>query len=236
MCGRFSLNQQAEDLVRAFRLMRCADFPRRFNIAPASMVPVVRQSPEGEWVADLLRWGLVPHDARDPAIGNRLANARCETVADKPSFAAAFHRRRCLVPASGFFEWQSRGRVKQPFYFSAKDGVPLALAGLWESWRCRDGDILRSFCLLTTGANATMAPVHDRMPVLISTADQARWLDPRWAGRDLMELLRPASAEMLQAWPVARAIGHAGQEGPNLIEPVTVVQGELDTDLFSSDN
>jgi putative SOS response-associated peptidase YedK len=125
----------------------------------------------------LLRWGLVPHWAKDPTIGNRLANARGESVAEKPAFREAFRKRRCLVPADGFYEWKTEGRTKQPYYFSRVSGEPLALAGLWESWRAPDGSILRTVGLITTAANALMEPIHERMPVILEPEDWAGWLE-----------------------------------------------------------
>ena len=133
MCGRFALKLPPAELITRFGLTECADFEPRFNIPPGTDIPVIRRSPEGVRVLHLLRWGLVPHWAKDPTIGNRLANARGESVADKPAFREAFRKRRCLVPADGFYEWKTEGRTKQPYYFSHLSGAPLVLAGLWES-------------------------------------------------------------------------------------------------------
>ncbi|CAG0970663.1 partial SOS response-associated protein YedK, partial [Rhodocyclaceae bacterium] len=160
MCGRLALSFCPADLVAPFDLDEWADFPPHWNVAPGADIPVVRRSPEGKRVLHLLRWGLVPHWSKDAAIGAKLNNARGETVADKPSFRDAFQRRRCLIPASGFFEWKAAGGVRQPYYISLASGEPLALGGLWESWRGPDGSILRTVCIVTTGPNEVMAPIH----------------------------------------------------------------------------
>jgi len=124
----------------------------------------------------LLHWGLVPHWAKDPSIGTKLINARGESVAEKPSFREAFKKRRCLVPANGFFEWKAEGKIKQPHFISLKSGVPMAMAGLWESWKSPDGEIVRTVCIVTIGANELMAPIHDRMPVLVAPEHWQSWL------------------------------------------------------------
>lgn len=243
MCGRYVVAYDPATLVAGFSVVRVPPFPRRFNVAPQSAVPVVHVTREGERVATLMRWGLVPHWARDPAIGHKLNNARAETVFDKPSFRQAVRRRRCLLPASGFYEWQPgatpRAR-KQPWYFSPAPGSPaapaapdggtlplLAMAGLFEAWRpAEDAEWLLSCCVITTDANALMAPVHDRMPVLLARDDWARWL-----AREVQDevaiapLLRPCPPEWLQAWPVSTAVGPGSAEGPALIEPLPADAG-----------
>lgn len=218
MCGRFALKAPKTELIDLFDLAACDDFPVRYNIAPGTDIPVIRRSPEGLRVLHLLRWGLIPHWAKDPAIGARLVNARSESVADKPAFRDAFRRRRCLVPADGFYEWKTEGKVKQPYYFNAASGTPFALAGLWESWKAPDGTIVRTVCLLTTEANELMAPVHNRMPVIVGQDDWAAWLaDP---AEKVAALLRPCSSGVLQARPVDRRVSRSGEEGAGLIAPV----------------
>jgi putative SOS response-associated peptidase YedK len=230
MCGRYVVAYDPETLVSGFSVVRVPPFPKRWNVAPQSAVPVVHDTREGERVATLMRWGLVPHWAREPAIGHKLNNARAEGVADKPSFRQALRRRRCLLPASGFYEWAPadtpRGR-KQPWYFSpapgAHPGPLLAMAGLFEAWRPPgapdDAEWLLSCCVITTAANATLAPVHDRMPVLLAPGDWAAWLDRGLQQPDaLLPLLRPCPAEWLQAWPVARTVSDGRAEGEALIE------------------
>lgn len=219
MCGRYALLSTPASLLDHFGLGACPDFPPRYNIPPGTDIPVIRRSPEGNRVLHLLRWGLVPHWARDASIGARLNNARSETVADKPAFRDAFRRRRCLIPADGFYEWKSEGRLKQPYYISQSNGTPLALGGLWEAWTGPDGQVLRTCCIVTTAANALMTPIHNRMPVIVRRGDWDAWLgsEPLPAGQDL---LAPPPAETLQVWPVDRRVGRASEDGPDLILPL----------------
>jgi putative SOS response-associated peptidase YedK len=223
MCGRYVLRASLDELLAYFALDPGAsgvpaDYPPRYNIPPGTDIPVVRHSPEGKRVLHLLRWGLVPHWAKDAAGGARLNNARGESVAAKPSFRDAFRRRRCLIPASGFYEWQATGKARQPYYFSAADGTPLALGGLWESWRAPDGDILRTACVITSGPNAVMAPVHERMPVIVP---RERWQD--WLagpGEAVADLVAPCPDGLLRAWPVDRRVSRATEDDAELIAPL----------------
>lgn len=233
MCGRYVVAYDPETLVSGFSLTRVTPFPKRWNVAPQSMVPVVYETREGERVAETMRWGLVPHWARDEAIGAKLNNARCEGMADKPAFRQAVRRRRCLLPASGFYEWQplpggGARPLKQPYYISPVDAPFFAMAGLFEAWRppgaAADAPWLLSCCVITTAANALMAPIHDRMPVLIAPEHWAAWLARE---RQDVEALAPALQGLpetaMQAWPVARAVGRSSVEGPELITPLPVV-------------
>jgi putative SOS response-associated peptidase YedK len=168
----------------------------------------------------MLRWGLVPPWAEDQKIGNRLINARAETAAGKPSFRAAFKRRRCLVPADGFYEWQKVGRAKQPYYIRLKDGAPFAFAGLWEHWQGADGEIIESCTLLTTEANDLMRPIHERMPVMLKPEDFGRWLDrDAPAGKALAALLCPYPAEAMTAYPVSAHVNNPRNDGPACVAP-----------------
>jgi putative SOS response-associated peptidase YedK len=218
VCGRFVLKAPVSQLISRFKLDEAVDVPPRYNIAPGTGIPTIRHSPEGKRVMHLLRWGLIPHWAKDPGLGAKLSNARGEAVADKPAFRDAFNRRRCLVPVDGFYEWKATGKQKQPYYFSLKSGEPFALGGLWESWRTSDGDILRTCCLITTGPNETMAPVHDRMPVIVSRGDVEVWLTGD--ANDAQVLIRPYSSEDMQAWAVSRRVNRSGEEGADIIHPV----------------
>jgi putative SOS response-associated peptidase YedK len=232
MCGRYVVAYDPETLVAGFSVVRVPTFVKRWNVAPQSAVPVVHETREGERVATLMRWGLVPHWARDAAIGHKLNNARSEGAADKPSFRQALRRRRCLLPASGFYEWQApppgapKSARKQPWYFSAAPGAAapglLAMAGLFEAWRpCEDAEWLLTCCVLTTAPNGVMAPIHDRMPVLLAPGDWARWLDRGLQdAAAVSDLLRPCPEAWLQAWPVSRAVSPGSAEGPALIEPL----------------
>jgi putative SOS response-associated peptidase YedK len=216
MCGRFALKAPPAQLITRFGLDECADFSPRYNIPPSTDIPVIRQSPEGKRVLHLLRWGLVPHWAKDLSMGAKLNNARGESVAEKPSFRDAFKRRRCLIPADGFYEWKTEGKIKQPYYFSLKSGEPMAMAGLWESWTAPDGSLLRTVCIVTTSANALMEPIHERMPVIIS---QEHWKD--WLAEPVEKIERLVvaypEAEM-QTWPVSKRVSSAGVEDAGLIE------------------
>lgn len=216
MCGRFALKSPPAKLVERFGLDECVDFAPRYNIPPGTDIPVIRQSPEGKRVLHLLRWGLVPHWAKDPSIGNKLSNARGESVAEKPSFRDAFRRRRCLIPADGFYEWKTEDKVKQPYFISLKSGEPLAMGGLWESWRRPDGEILRTACIITTGPNDIMEPIHDRMPVILRTEVWQAWLEA--PVEDIQSLVFPYDADAMQAWQVDRRVSRTVDDDAGLIE------------------
>lgn len=220
MCGRYALHAHPDVIALQFGLAQIADFAPRYNIAPSSDVLVVREDGERGRHADLCRWGLIPAWAKDPAIGNKLANARGETVAEKPSFRNAFRRGRCLVPASGFYEWQAVAGKKQPYYIRPKGDGLFGLAGISEVWNGPQGP-LRTVSLITTEPNQLMRGIHDRMPVIVPPADYAAWLDP--GQRDpakLGEFIRPYPAERMQACPVDRAVSNARNQGPELIRPL----------------
>lgn len=222
MCGRYVLYGPQSRHTRDFEVDGWPDFPDRYNIAPSSDVPIIRLSPEGVRVAQLLHWGLIPHWAKDPAIGYKLTNARAESVADKPAFRSAFKQRRCLVPASGIYEWQTvQGGRKQPWYIHLKDDAPMAMGGLWESWTSPEGEILRTFCVITTAPNDLMQPIHDRMPVIIPKDCWTEWLNPRnHDTADLVAMLAPYAATAMEAWPVSRRVSNAREEGAELIAAV----------------
>lgn len=222
MCGRYVVAYDPQTLVAGFSLTRVVPFPRRWNVTPQSPVPVVYETREGERVAELMRWGLVPHWAKDATIGHKLNNARADGVFDKPSFRQAARRRRCLLPASGFYEWQATPAGKQPWYISGREGGLLAMAGLFEAWRPNDQEEwLLTCCIITVAANELMAPIHDRMPALLAPADWARWLarDEQDPAR-LAPLLAPSPPEWLRAWPVSRVVSRGTAEGEALIAPL----------------
>jgi putative SOS response-associated peptidase YedK len=219
MCGRFTLRAPASVVAEQFAVFAMSPFTPRFNIAPTQPAPVVRMSPERELVA--LRWGLIPGWAKDPAIGARLINARAETAAEKPAFRAAMRRRRCLVVADGFYEWQRRGKAKQPYFIHLRDDRPFAFAGLWESWEAADQGPLETCTILTTEPNALVAPLHDRMPVILQADAYDTWLDP--ANEDVARmatLLRAYPAEAMAAYPVGSYVNSPTHEGAECIEPV----------------
>lgn len=220
MCGRFALRVSPAELITRFGLDECAGFTPSYNIPPGTDIPVIRQSPEGMRVLHLLRWGLVPHWSKDPAIGAKLNNARGESVAEKPSFRDAFKRRRCLIPANGFFEWKAEGKIKQPYYISLKSGEPMAMGGLWESWKAPDGSILRTVCVVTTSPNAVMTPIHDRMPVIVAPENRQSWLSG--TPEEIAGIVAPYRDGELQAWPVSRRVSKTQDDDAGLIEPVEV--------------
>jgi putative SOS response-associated peptidase YedK len=220
MCGRYVLNSTPAELVTRFGLDECADFSSRYNIPPGTDIPVIRQSPEGKRVLHMLRWGLVPHWAKDPNIGAKLNNARGETVAEKPSFRDAFKRRRCLIPANGFYEWKAEGKVKQPYYISLRSGETLAMGGLWESWKAPDGSILRTACIITTAPNEVMEPIHDRMPVIVAPENWQSWLNGM--PEEVAGMVTPYRDDALQAWPVSRRVSKTQEDDAGLIEPIEV--------------
>jgi putative SOS response-associated peptidase YedK len=218
MCGRFALKARPAELISHFNLDECEDFHAHYNIPPGTDIPVIRLSPEGKRVLHLLRWGLVPHWAKDPSIGAKLNNARGESVSDKPSFRDAFKRRRCLIPADGFYEWKTEGSIKQPYYISLKSGEPMAMGGLWESWRAPDGKIVRTSCIITTGPNAVMKPIHDRMPVIIGSEHWQEWLSA--PPENVAGLVEPYPTESMQAWAVSRKVSRSNEDGEELIAPL----------------
>lgn len=218
MCGRFALKTPPAKLAEYFGLDEYVEYGARYNIPPGTDIPVIRQSPEGKRVLHLLRWGLVPNWAKDPSIGHKLNNARGESVAEKPSFRDAFRRRRCLIPADGFYEWKTEGKLKLPYYISLKSGEPMALGGLWESWRAPDGEVLRTCCIITTGPNAVMDPIHDRMPVILAPEQWQAWLTA--PVENVEPLVRPYDATVMQAWPVDRRVSKTQDDDAALIEPI----------------
>jgi len=218
MCGRFSLGVNLDDLVEAFPDFTFPpEIEPRYNIAPAQDVLVVPNNTAGR--ASFFRWGLIPSWAKDPGIGNRLINARAETLAEKPSFRAAYLRRRCLVLADGFYEWQTipGSKARQPVYVQLATKKPFAFAGLWELWRPDDTPVL-SCAIITTEPNALLAPIHDRMPVILPPDAYALWLDPaEQKPAALDHLLAPFPADLLTAHPVSRLVNSPANDTPACI-------------------
>jgi putative SOS response-associated peptidase YedK len=229
MCGRFTLHTSPEVIAQQFELPETPMLAPRYNIAPTQPVAIVRvpeAGPAREWA--LVHWGLIPSWSKDPSMGARMINARAETVEEKPAFRAAFKRRRCLLPADGFYEWRSMGKSKQPYYISLRDGSPFALAGLWESWTSPDGGVIESCTILTTEPNELMATLHNRMPVIIDEPDYGLWLG---SGGDaskeelgvLPHLLRPFPAEAMTTYPVSKYVNSPINEGAACIAPLDPV-------------
>jgi putative SOS response-associated peptidase YedK len=191
------------------------DWEPRYNIAPTQPVPVVRRGYTGTFRASLMRWGLIPSWAADPAIGARTINARSETVASKPSFRESLQKRRCLVPADGFYEWQRGARGKQPFCFEVGDGEIFAFAGLWDSWRGPDGQAIETCTILTTTPNDLLAGVHDRMPVILAPEHRDRWLDPSLRdAATAVTLLNPFASKLMRRYPVSMRVNLVTNDGP----------------------
>jgi len=222
MCGRFTQERATSELAEIFGAEDLVDAPGgRFNVAPTDEAAVIVQRDNRRAVA-AYRWGLIPHWAEDPKIGNRLFNARAETIATSPAFREAFRRRRCLVPVDSFYEWRREGKVRRPFRVTRGDAAPLALAGLWSGWREPEtGEIRRTFTILTSAANDLMRPIHDRMPVIVPASAWSRWLDPATPDPgELQGLLVPAPDDGLEAYPVSRRVNDVRNDGPDLIAPL----------------
>ncbi len=217
MCGRFAFYSPAEATAALFGVEAKATMKPRYNIAPTQDIAAIRNGEDDARELVMLRWGLVPFWAKDPSIGNRMINARAETVAEKPSFRAAYRRRRCIVLADGFYEWHRDGDVKTPYFISLASGEPFALAGLWESWHDKEsGDDLQTATLITTEANAFMAALHQRMPMVLEPGRADRWL----GGDEQMIETATDDTPRLRAWPVDRRVNNARNEGADLIDAV----------------
>jgi putative SOS response-associated peptidase YedK len=221
MCGRFTLTVSARVLGELFDVPEPAGLAPRYNIAPTQKVVVARTGEGGRELAGA-RWGLVPHWAEDPSIGNRMINARGETVASKPAFRSAVKHRRCLIPADGFYEWKKVGAGKQPHLIRFADGRAFAFAGLWERWLPRDGGAPVDSCtIITTTPNELLRELHDRMPVIVDPAAFDEWLRPEpLAAPRLEELLRPHPHAEMEAFPVSRRVNSPANDGPECIAPL----------------
>ena len=217
MCGRFTFDIPPELLAAIFGLREIPELTPSYNVAPTQHAAVVRQVSDHNCLV-LMQWGLVPPWAKDPAIGSQMINARSETVADKPSFRHAIKYRRCIVPASGFFDWKHEGKAKTPYYFRMKGGHPLGLAGIWEEWKSPDGSLLDTFSLLTTTANRLVAPIHERMPVILAPDDYPTWLNKHITDPDqLKPLYPPFPADLLEAYPVSDRVNSPRNNSPENI-------------------
>ncbi|MEP0772867.1 MAG: SOS response-associated peptidase [Acidobacteriota bacterium] len=220
MCGRFSFASPPEVVAEVFGLDEVPALEPRHNVAPTQPVAAVRRE-DGRRRLVFLRWGLIPAWAKDPAMGNRLINARAETVMERPAFRSAFRARRCLVLADGFYEWARHGGAKQPYFITFKDRRPFALAGLWERW-AGTGQSVESCAILTTAPNEVVAPLHDRMPVILPPPAFDLWLDPAVGQPErLRQLLRPHPAAGMVAWPVSPRVNSPRVDDPSCREPLT---------------
>jgi putative SOS response-associated peptidase YedK len=222
MCGRFTLFEPDKVLAKAFGVSGFPPRSLRYNIAPSQPIAAVRAVPTGSGrELALLRWGLIPSWSKDPAIGNRLINARAETAPEKPSFRNAFRRHRCLIPTSGFYEWLRWERGKQPYFVRMRDSHPFAFAGLWDRWESPEEGAIETCTILTTAANAVLAPIHDRMPVILPPWEYSRWLDPSIKDPDsLAPLLVPFPPEEMLAYPVNPRVNVPSADDKGCIAPL----------------
>lgn len=222
MCGRFTITLEPAFFQQELDLGKIpSEWIPRYNAAPTQDVPVVRD-PHARDV-DMLRWGLIPFWAKDESIGYKLINARSETLAEKPSFRSAFTKRRCLILADGFYEWQKTGQKgdqKVPYRFTLKDEQPFTLAGLWESWRSPEKKEIYSCTIITCQANETVGKFHDRMPVILDKGNCWKWLEDK-SEKDLTALLKPYSPDGMEAYPVSTRVNNPRVEDPQLVQPIS---------------
>ena len=221
MCGRFTLATSAQEVAEHFGLTEVPALSPRYNIAPAQSIAVVRRPESDEApLLELRRWGLIPSWAKDPGIGSRMINARLETAAEKPAFRAAFRRRRCLVPADGFYEWKPHPKRRRPHHVRLATGELFGLAGLFESWKSPEGESVGSCTLLTTAASPAMSPLHDRMPILVDPEHYRKWLDPDLQEPDaILSLTRSSISEGLVFHPVSFRVNNPRNDDSACIEP-----------------
>ncbi len=224
MCGRYKLTVSWREIVRLYNLTNSINLPARYNIAPSQDVLAVLYDAETKQRrGEMLRWGLVPIWAKDIKLGYSLINARAETVATKPAFREAFKKRRCIIPADGFYEWQpTGGRRKQPYAIVMKDRGVFGFAGLWEQWTDKaSGEVIRSCTIIVTAANPLLAPIHDRMPVILDPKNYARWLGETPAAPDeLQAMLKPYPPNEMEAFKIGTKIGNPRHDEPSLVEPL----------------
>jgi putative SOS response-associated peptidase YedK len=236
MCGRYASYLPPELIARLFGTVNpLPNLPPTWNLAPTDDAPVIRRDREtGARHLAVLKWGLLPYFTKGAKPGRKPINARSETVATSGMFKAAFADRRCLVPATAYYEWRDEpDGSKTPFAVARTDGNPVAFAGIWEKWRTPDGDILQTFATMTTDANRQLATIQDRMPVIIEQEDWALWLGE--AEGDVTALLRPAPEHVLRLWPVDKKVGNVRNDGPDLIEPRPETEPELALSLQKTD-
>ncbi len=223
MCGRYQLTIDRDQLALVYDAEVRAEHRPRFNIPPTSRVPVVRRVDDRR-VVDDLAWGLVPHWAKDKKIGARMINARAETVADKPSFRSPFKRRRCLVPATGFYEWKRAGKQKVPHLIRIREAEVFSMAGIWSSWTPKDAEAgaepLETFSVLTCDPEGALGDLHHRMPVILHPDHWDRWLDPAADREALLALARGTPAEVLEIYRVSQAVNSVRNQGPEVAERV----------------
>ena len=229
MCGRYTLRHTTRHIVQRFMVSEViqetfaeiAPDIKRYNIAPTQQIPVITEnSPR---ILEMMRWGLVPSWAKDVSIGSRMINARAETLTEKPSFRTALARRRCLIPADGFYEWKQIGKEKQAHWIHRKDDELFAFAGLWDEWGSPDGSPLHSCTIITVNPNELMANIHSRMPAILTREDEAGWLNGSIKSvSELLELLKPYPDSEIEAQTVSSAVNSVANDRPECIEPIDV--------------
>jgi putative SOS response-associated peptidase YedK len=220
MCGRYTITSAPEAIRALFRYPEQPNFPPRYNVAPTQPIPIVR-SVEGKRQFALVRWGLLPSWVKDPKTFSLLINARGESVTEKPAFRAAMKRRRCLIPADGFYEWKAVAGRKQPFFVRLKSGAPMAFAGLWECWTGPNGEELETAAIVTTNANRTLSAIHSRMPVIVPPEAFDLWLDcANVDATTASALIAPAPDNLLEAYEVSPAVNRTANDNPNLVEAI----------------
>jgi putative SOS response-associated peptidase YedK len=224
MCGRFTQTASPEVIAQQFALTDPPLFTPRYNIAPSQPIAAIRIDPDTTTrTLVMLRWGLIPSWAKDAKIGNQCINAKAETVAEKPSFRSAFKKQRCLIVATGFYEWQVRGRVKQPMWIGLRSQHPFAFAGLWEHWTPAEGQPLETCTIITTEPNDLIAPIHSRMPVILAPTAYDQWLNPTFQHNESLKvLLRPYPRDELMVYPVSILVNNPRHDVPQCLEPVSV--------------
>lgn len=220
MCGRFSVAVSAKVMSETFKLTGVPALTPRYNVAPTQQVAVVREGADGGNRLDLLHWGLIPSWAKERSIAYKMINARWETLLEKPSFRQAYKYRRCVVPASGFYEWRHEGKAKLPHYIRIRDGVPMLFAGLWESWKSPDGELVESFTILTTSANKLLESIHTRMPVILHPDECRRWLDRHLTDpAPLSVFFQPYPADLMEMWQVSPLVNTVKHDSCEMIAP-----------------
>lgn len=225
MCGRFTL--RSPERIRFEKLRRLSEIAPRYNIAPSQEVLAITQADDLRDLSSFV-WGLIPSWSNEP---KGFINARAETLEDKPSFSESFLKRRCLIPADGFYEWQRSGKTKQPYYFQLLDESPFAFAGIWDEWR-KDDVSIASCAIITTKPNELLATIHDRMPVMLSAAAQDAWLRAEARPKDLLSLLVPYPAAEMKSYPVSQRVNSALAEDAELVEPIQLVPEPTNLRLF----
>lgn len=214
MCGRFTIPDEELFLRSKGLNFRPKGLKARFNVAPSQLVPVLKQSAQE---VQMLKWGLVPSWSRAPTVGNKMINARAETISEKPSFRSAFKKRRCVILANGFYEWKMDGSKKIPYYIFLKNHEPFGFGGLWEHWKSPEGEILETCTIITTEANEFMRPLHHRMPAIIQPTDFSKWLDQPEKEESLKELLRPFSSSAMETYAVSTFVNNPRNDSKECI-------------------